>query len=458
MEFDIEQTHPDYDANRESWELMRDAQAGESAIKAAGEKYLPMKSAVKDLQQSNRPQADHMYELYKVRAEFPDVVGPTIRGLVGHIHNKPSVIELPTALDHMIESATSDGLTLEQLHQRITTQLLRDGRYGLLPGIDDSGMMHIAQYGALTVTNWDGDDYVILNETANRRDPATNKWDEVAAYRECLLEEGRFVSRVWTKDANTQKYIPGEDEAAVTPGGQALDFVPFVFVGSDDLSPSIDDMPMTGLARLAVRAYRLDADYMHTLHLTSEPTPYIIGDLTEDQKPGVIGAAQAWLLPQDSSVGFLEFTGAGASAQAGAIRSTQERAVMFGAQMFAQGKTAESGDALRLRQGGERSILVSIAKGSAAGLQRALENAAIWAGANPDEVSVEPNLDFVDRDLTPQEIDALVRSWQSGAFSRLTLFENLQAGGVVSADRSFEDEEELIAQGSLGGLDDADGE
>jgi len=41
-------------------------------------------------------------------------------------------------------------------------------------------------------------------------------------------------------------------------------------------------------------------------------------------------------------------------------------------------------------------------------------------------------------------LDALVRSWQGGAISRLTLHENLQKGELIPMQRTAEEEQELV--------------
>ena len=37
----VNSTHPQYDANAESWQRIRDVLAGDAAIKRGGEKYMP---------------------------------------------------------------------------------------------------------------------------------------------------------------------------------------------------------------------------------------------------------------------------------------------------------------------------------------------------------------------------------------------------------------------------------
>ena len=446
--FDITARHPQYEEYIDAWRLMRHAYEGEDEIKEHGTEYLPMKSGIKAIADVARREA--AYDAYRDRAEFPEIVAPTIRGLMGVVHNKASEYLLPSGMEYLMDMATRDGQTLEQVHHKITNELLRVGRYGLLPGIKDSGEFHIAGYDAECITNWDGESYLVLNETHDRRDPDTNKWGEVKQYRECQLDDaGNYVSRIWTgvrgQDGKVT-FVPGIDEFATIKGGAPLQEMPFVFAGCIDTTPDPDDIPLYGLAKLAVRAYQLDADYRNSMHLTSEPTPWVSG-VTREYAPKSIGAAALWVLddPQ-AKCGMLEFSGAGIDAQKQAIADTMERAILFGAQMFADNRrAAESGEALKLRLGSQRATLVMIARSSAAALEKVLKNIAVWGGMNPDDVQVTPNLEFVDVDLTPQEILALVSGWQSGGYSKRTLYENLQRGGIANAERSFEDEQELIA-------------
>ncbi|MFD2439752.1 DUF4055 domain-containing protein [Paracoccus kondratievae] len=267
------------------------------------------------------------------------------------------------------------------------------------------------------------------------RDRVSNSWNEVEKYRECVIDGGRFVSRVHTMGGGVV-----EDDEARTPRGRALDFLPFVFVGSLDLTPEPDDVPLYGLAKLAVRAYRLDADRTWALHMTSEPTPWVNGfnDAQQAAEDGLLpqglGSAALWVLPEGAEAGYLEFSGPGLSAQAAAIDDTLDRAAQFGAQVIQQGSSAESGEALKLRAASQTATLTTISQTVAAGLERALRNIAIWTGANPDEVIVTPNLDFFDRKLSADEARAVWEGWQSGVYDWRSAVEKLKTGGWLSED------------------------
>ena len=56
----VNSTHLDYDASLPAWQRARDVIAGEDAVKAAGERFLPRLDA----------QTDEEYAAYKHRAAF----------------------------------------------------------------------------------------------------------------------------------------------------------------------------------------------------------------------------------------------------------------------------------------------------------------------------------------------------------------------------------------------------
>lgn len=452
MAFDITTRHPSYLEFAESWRLMRDACAGEDDVKAAGVRYLPMKSGQVAIDDPARQK--QAYEAYKLRAEFPEITAPTIRGAVGVMLVKPATIELPPSMEGLRERATRDGLPLDGLHRRIATEVMTTGRYGLLAGIGKGGIPHLSGYVAESIVNWDetsGEvDYVVLNESGQVRDRTTGQWSNVDRYRECMMLDGGYAARVWSKTG--QGFEPGPDEAAVTPRRNVLDRVPFVFIGANDLTPNPDDVPLYGLAKLAMRVYRLDADFTFALHMTSEPTPVAIGfddarQAKEDgSAPRTLGSSILWLLPKGGDAKYLEFSGPGLEKQAVAIKDALDRGAAFGAQLIDGGASDQSGEALKLRAASQTATLTTIAQTTAAGLERALRHVAVWMGENPDAVTVTPNLEFFARDLTAQEITALVAGWQSGAYSWATLFEKLRKGRVIDADRKPEDEEADIAK------------
>lgn len=452
---DIRQHHPAFDEFVDAWRIMRDAIGGEDIVKEQGTKYLPMKSAQAAMKDKRRREASYL--AYKLRAEFPEIVAPTITGQLGLIHSQPLAIELPPQLEPLRERATAEGLTLDEFAESITAELLAVGRYGVLPTfVEGERDPLLAGFATEAIINWEvtshGIAYLVLDESSVERDPATGIWQRVDRFRELRLQDGVLVQRLWSGDA------PGADEPVTfgrTSGG-ALDFIPFVAIGTRSATIKPDDVPLYGLAKIALRMYRLDADYMQSLHMTSEPTPYVTGfdDPVEAAKdgrvPSTVGSSSLWVLPPNATAGFLEFQGAGLAAQRSAIDAAREAAATFGARMFDETNRApESGESRKLRYGQSGASLKTIARVTAAGLERALRNQARWLGLAPETVTVTPNLDWVTDTMTPAELTALTKAWQDGVISYETLFERMQAGKIVKAGRTLDEEVDAILDDAL---------
>src|SRR3954469_8759074 len=81
----VNSLHPDYEQMLPAWTRARDVLAGEDAIKAAGEKYLPRLTE----------QSDSEYLAYKARAAFFNATSRTADGYVGLIFRRAPFIKLP---------------------------------------------------------------------------------------------------------------------------------------------------------------------------------------------------------------------------------------------------------------------------------------------------------------------------------------------------------------------------
>src|SRR5512145_1394590 len=81
----VNSTHPDYDASLVAWSRARDVLAGEDAVKAAGEKYLPRLDS----------QTEEEYAAYKARASFFGATARTLEEYLDLIFRRVPVTSLP---------------------------------------------------------------------------------------------------------------------------------------------------------------------------------------------------------------------------------------------------------------------------------------------------------------------------------------------------------------------------
>lgn len=90
----VDTKHPAYVERSEEWLIMRDTAGGEKQVKAASTTYLPQPSGFKAQADGGRA----LYEAYQKRAQFPEIVLPTIHGMVGVIHRTEAQIEMPKGI------------------------------------------------------------------------------------------------------------------------------------------------------------------------------------------------------------------------------------------------------------------------------------------------------------------------------------------------------------------------
>jgi Domain of unknown function (DUF4055) len=118
----VDSTHPDYDASLPSWLRARDVFAGEDAVKAAGEKYLPRLDC----------QDDKEYLAYKNRASFFNASARTADGFVGLIFRRDPTFKLPDDRQSVGDTSGRSHLT-QRPHPQPLSHPMGEGSAGLSP-------------------------------------------------------------------------------------------------------------------------------------------------------------------------------------------------------------------------------------------------------------------------------------------------------------------------------------
>ena len=430
----IADRHPEYNAFAPLWSRIRDALAGGDGIKAKGQVYLPKPDG----------QSGGAYHAYKTRARWYDVPDRTRRGLLGSIFRKEPILSGPERLLSQLDSLSTSGLPFKTFVRQITGEVLAVGRHGLLidqPGDQPSGSLPLwAGYSAERIEDWDqvrlGGRFVTGRVKLNEPDSETGAPD--GQYRELILVDGVYEVRIWRRASRgnwaiVERHLP-------TRNGRRLEFIPFVFLGVDDLDPDVEKPPLLGLVDETIGHYQLSADYRQSLFLTAQPTPWLIG-FNEDEKPSQIGSGTLWTSRNpEARVGMLEFQGAGLEAIRQAMLDSEARMVLLGARFFERQKQgAETAEAHRLRFSADGATLSTIAQTVGDGLTVALRWTASWAGLAETDVMVQMNQDFLPETLGAQDLLALLELWQSGAIGHEDVIANLKRSEVVAPGRSLKE-------------------
>lgn len=453
----LSSTHPKYAEKVEDWTMLRDVYTGEEQVKDKGIIYLPpTPGMILDGMNSVDDIGWQVYENYKLRAVFPDLFDSAVKTFIGMLHFRPATIKVPKVMEQMIESITLDGESVQDLLRRINIEQLVTGRLGLLvdlpvtvaPGTTNAvsntvnpgppTMPYIAMYVAEAIRNWDEGaledgfrelNLVVLDESGSIRS-TDFEWIQVVKYR--VLQLGNLkeneVRGIYLQGTFSDQGAgtPMFDETMMTPPvykGKTLQEIPFVFVNSSDILVEPDRSPLMGLARLCLTIYQGEADYRQTLFMQGQDTLVVTGGARSDAT-GTSGAGDADAIRTgagsriDVDIGgdakYIGVSATGLPEQRMSLENDRKRAEAAAGQLVQAKSSVESGDALKTRLAAQTAALNSIALAGAKGLESSLKVIATWIGADPEEVEVEPNMEFGELELNATDLGSLMTARMQG--------------------------------------------
>ncbi len=464
----VRATHGDYDHWKDPTERCRDGYQGLDAVRAQTTKYLPqMKMSASE------------YVDYLGRAQWSGAPERTVRGLAGAVMRNEAQVVVPERVRRDLQAdATQTGLPLQRLIQNVIQEQLKVGRIGVLVdrSTSGSGRPYMRTYTAESITNWDEAEVdgrkiltlVVLREKARDRRqgvcgdgaPDIFDWTEQDQYRVYWLGtvEGagrsRLIVDVWRKvnaaSAREEDQWRPVLELRQMPDrrGEALDFIPFTFCGSDDVDPAIEKPPLLDLADTALGWYRNSADYERAVKYLC---PVFVFHGTELAENTIISPGQAFGISDAGGGGqILQMSKDTVSGYVEAMdRKLQMMAVQGARLLETQKAMAETAESKRLGLQGEGATLNTIALTADQALTRALRQYVWWTGEGtvPEDLSdvlVATNKDFVDVKLTPDQLRAYMELHQSGKISYETFYHLLERGETTRPGVGVEDERELI--------------
>jgi len=453
----VDTPHKLYAQLEPKWEKLRILDSGEEEVHAAGTMFLPK------LEQHDESD----YKEYVERTRFLPAFSRTVQGLKGTITRKDPTMNVE-GIEELAEDITLDGSNLIQYSEDVLDELLRPGVAGTLIDYDttEAGLTvaqveernlrpRFAFYKAENILNWKYDrinnkqtlSLVVLKESS---DEWVNDFEteEVTRYRVLRLDdEGKYYQELFEKDGDVFRQVVGEEteDGRIYPkkNNEPLKKIPFYFHGEHRVPP------LYSLCTTNVKHYQLKADHNHALHYVGLPTPIFPGvDPNDPKRPKTIGPGQVIHISNPQAKPYFMVYGAeGLVSVENELEKIKEEMAFLGAQMLATTDVQqETATKAAFRHASETSALAAISGEVSKTLTEALRFLAEWAGIeDSSDIFIKLNKDFEPEALTPQKLLALVSSWLEGAFSKRTLYANLQKGEIADAEKSFEEEEEEIA-------------
>lgn len=471
----ISDKHFEFTNRLGEWEQMTDSYEGERAIKMKRLDYLPATEAmVQDGMTTSSSPGWKDYEGYLLRAYYHNYVRDAVQAMMGIIHAKDAVIEVPERMKPLLDSMTNKGENSQALLRRINVGQLVQGRLGMLveapTGMTvDKALPYVVLYDATRVINWDTGQLnegrnvlqlVVLDESGYRRVGFT--WKTEMKYRVLVrgIPDNLDDSTETPPDDAEYSYCikvnssatPTADEFQ-TPqiGGNTMEEIPFIFINPNDLVPECDVSPLLTLSNLALAIYRAEADHRQTLYMQGQQTMVLIGmgeaDDDDDGTPLRVGNKGLIRMKQGSDAKYIGVSAAGLSEMRESLKEDRERAAMDGAQFLDTGNAqGESGEALRVRTAARTTTLQTISRTGGAALEAALKYAATWMGEDPDEVTVKPNIDFADQSVNGAVMLAFMQAKQLGLPLSLESLHRMMASNDMTEMTYDEETDEIEAE------------
>ncbi len=452
---------PEYTEAAKSWQLVKDCVAGSKAVKAHGTLYLPMPDPTNDSDENKE-----RYETLLKRAMFLNITGRTRQGLIGAVFRKTAEVDLPDSVEYLIENASGDGTSLEQLSKEAVGEDLDTGRGGFFvdyPPLEapegtrptraqTAGRnAHIHIYDAFGIINWREDvidgvrklTMVVLVECYNEDESDEFNFNTKMQYRALTLQDGKYRHRLWHEGDPYD--APVLDVYPTDYNGNAFDHIPFHFFGAESNDSRIDKAPLEDLAEVNILHYGNSATVEESGFISSQPTLFFTTDIDQDEfqkwnPNGIqIGSTCGYSLGKAGSATLVQ-----ANESQLALKLMQEKEnqmLMIGARIVQQASNQETAEAARIRYSSDNSVLGTIAGNVSEALKLAILDAQLYMSGISDAEGTTfwLNQEFFDETMDAQMILAQVQLWQQGFIAKKDLRVNLRQAGIIEADRTDED-------------------
>jgi len=434
----VDTTHKHYEQFKTQTQKVRDCLDGDEAVKRRGYIYLPALSS--HLEDGVAGSA--RYDAYRMRAMFYGAADRTAKGLTGAVMRKDPDVDFPSSLEAMLARLGQRAESLPEMIASSIEETVSVGRYAMLVDAPPDD----AAASPFVVAKIEEEVYRVL------RLSVPEGADKGA--------ERIYTQELWARVKGPQ----GGDwarEETFTPemaGGRTLTEIPIAVINPSKTGMKPEKPPMLDLVNVNLSHYRNSADLEHGRHWTALPTAWASGFPLFDPETQTpielrVGSEAAWVTEKENArAGYLEFTGAGLGhIQTGMIEK-QDLMAVLGARLLEESKkAAETAEAIRLRQGGERSVLTRVADTVSEGWTMVLRWVAQWVKPGEvGEVGVALSRDYDVARLSPEELTALVGAMQAGGISWNTVFWNLQRGEMVPDGVTEDEEARMILDGPPG--------
>lgn len=458
------------------YKFIRACMQGPLAIYSGAEEWLPHPDPLT----KDTAEGKARYESYLSRARFYNLTGNTISGMHGQIFAREPVITIPDGLKILEEDASGSGVSLAQQARDVTMDVVGLGRHALLADYSnaedrelsildvENGVVRpfIMNYAPEDVINWRVSlvngrrrlTLLVLRERSDVDAVDTFEEDVEELYRELRLIDGVYHQRIWKSTEEGGDPQAGEWVIPTKADGSHFDEIPAVIIGAENNDPEIDDCPMADIADLNMGHYINSADYEEAVFLVGQPTPVITGVTAEwiknvfKDNTIYLGSREAVKLPKDANMFLLQAQPNNMAMEA--MTHKEKQMVALGARLVQERSVQRTAAEYSGDRATQTSVLATISRNVSDGYLKIFGWLGEYSGieVTDNTLEFELNTDFDLSKMTPEEVRAVIESWQQRAISFTEMRFALKKGGAAF-QKDEEAREEIDSQPQSEGLD-----
>ncbi len=457
----IESKNPQYTAHIDNWNLVNDICDAKNL-----NTYLVQLNP-DDLSAKNKTRNSQFFK----RAVFSAVTGYTAKGFLGKAFSKRPELNIPDDLyDAVTKNIDGIGTSIYQQSQEVMRDVIRIGRAGLLvdfPPVDGDTsradmnsqevFATITRYNASQIINWKTEKIgaalkpTLIVLTSSYSEKGKDEFETIIGdiCIELRLEEGIYVQREWRKTADTSQWYVWSEVIPRNSRGETLDYIPFVFVGSEANTYQIDFLPMYNLAKLNVGHFNNSAIYEDSVFTVGQVQPWMSGLNQEtmelmDSNNMYVGSGRLLGVPSGEKFDFAQ---AGENMLAReAMKDKVEMMIGLGAMFMSQNNQAKTATQVDGELMAQHSILSIIAHNVSEGYNDALAILAEFMGSDTGDIYYQINQDFIDPKADANMLNAVVASFLQGVLPMSDLYSWQKRHGLIDTEKTLEEYQDEIGE------------
>lgn len=428
-----------YRAMQERWDLLRALLGGTTAMRKAGETYLPRETDEPLLTWQNRLNRSILYEALK----------DTIDSITSRPFSKPVSIagELPESISMLAHDVDRTGRNLTQYSRSLFRKALTDGLAHTFVDFPETGGVQtraeekalrmrptLIEYEAPDIIGWRQGDDGSLQEVRiqeSRLEPVGSYGDEKVKYIR-VYRPGEF--ELWKEAPNSEEqYKVREGPMTFKKDGRlAIPLVTLYLTRTDFM---VADPPLEALAWLNVAHWQSDSDQRNILRFARAGLLFMKGLTAEDvKKRVVIGANQTFkTTSEEADAKFVEHSGKAIGAGQADLDKLEERMEVLGLQPLISRRNFGTATGQAIDEAKDQTDAEAYVRATEEALYNILVTAAAWTNEElAEDVSAEIFSDFGATVKSEVDVKILKASVSEGLISHETYLQEIKRRGILS--------------------------